>query len=105
MVLRTTGELMGRCGLSIEQIDDVSEREFGWTFARAYWGQGYATEAAAAAMEHCFRTLGHQRLISLIDPHNLASARVATTVGMTYERMVQWHDAPTNLYAASSAVR
>ncbi len=81
------------------------ERELGWTFARAYWGQGYATEAAAAAMEHCFRTLGHQRLISLIDPRNLASARVATRIGMTYERMVQWHDAPTNLYAASSQIR
>jgi len=105
VILRSTGELIGRCGLSLEQIDSVSEWELGWTFARAHWGRGYATEAAAAAMQHCFHKLGLRRLISLIDPRNSASARVATRIGMAYERMVQWHDAPTQLYSASSPIR
>jgi|SRR5215813_2777003 len=83
VVLRSTGELVGRCGLSPEQIDGISEWELGWTFARAHWGHGYATEAASAAMEHCFRKLGHKRLISLIRPGNLASVRVAERI---------WHE-------------
>ncbi len=100
VVLQASGELIGRCGLTLEQIDGVSERELGWTFARAHWGKGYATEAAAAAMEHCFTGLGLRRLISLIDPQNLASARVATKLGMIYERTVQWQGVPTNMYVA-----
>jgi len=102
VILRSTGEFIGRCGLSVEQIEGTSERELGWTFARAHWGQGYATEAAAGAMQHCFRVLGHNRLISLIHPQNLASTRVAQRLGMKYERQVQWHDAPADLYAMSS---
>ncbi|HLJ30055.1 MAG TPA: GNAT family N-acetyltransferase [Candidatus Angelobacter sp.] len=102
VILRSTGEFIGRCGLSLEQFDDTSEWELGWTLARAYWGQGYATEAAEAAMQHCFRVLGHSRLISLIRPQNLASIRVAQRLGMQYERQVQWNGAPANLYALSA---
>ena len=105
VVLRATGELVGRCGLSLEHIDGVSDWELGWTFARAHWGHGYATEAASAAKEHCFRNLGLQRLISLIRPGNFASVRVAQRIGMTHERLVQWNNAPADLYSASAAQR
>src|SRR5579872_1504454 len=37
VILRSTGEFIGRCGLSLEQFDDTSEWELGWTLARAYW--------------------------------------------------------------------
>jgi ribosomal-protein-alanine N-acetyltransferase len=103
VILRSTGELIGRCGLSPELIDGVSQWELGWTLARGHWGRGYATEAAAAAMDLCFHGLGHQRLISLIRPGNLASMRVAERIGMTYERIVEWNDAPAHLYVASSS--
>jgi [ribosomal protein S5]-alanine N-acetyltransferase len=99
VVLRSTGELIGRCGISVENIEGEDERELGWTFARSQWGHGYATEAAAAAMSYCFRMLRLPRLISLIDAQNFASARVATKLGMNLERMVEWHGQPTNLYA------
>jgi [ribosomal protein S5]-alanine N-acetyltransferase len=88
VVLRSE-ELIGRCGLSLEQIDGVDEWELGWTFARAYWGKGYASEAAEAAMEYSFRVLGHRRLISLIRLGNVTSVRVAEKIGMNYERRVQ----------------
>lgn len=98
VVLRAGGELIGRCGLAFEVADGVAECELGWTFARAHWGNGYATEAAAAAMEHSFRVLGFKRLVSLIRPGNSASVRVAVRLGMTHERLVQWNGAPAELY-------
>jgi [ribosomal protein S5]-alanine N-acetyltransferase len=104
VLLRSSGELVGRCGLSLEQIDGAGEWELGWTFARAYWGKGYATEAAMAAMEHSFRVLGHKRLISLIRPGNSASVRVAERIGMSYERSVQWNGMPADLYARAAAI-
>src|SRR3546814_17538372 len=55
--------------------------EVGWTFHRDAWGKGYATEAATAAMDYAFDTLGWDRVIHCIDPDNLASQRVALRLG------------------------
>jgi [ribosomal protein S5]-alanine N-acetyltransferase len=99
VVLPSSEELIGRCGLSLEQIDGVDVWELGWTFARAYWSKGYATEAAQAAMEYSFRVLGHRRLISLIRLGNIASVRVVERIGMNYERRVQWNGMPADMYA------
>src|SRR3954464_10357550 len=46
--LTATGEAIGRCGL--HWWEQFGETEIGWTFARAHWGQGYATEAARAVL-------------------------------------------------------
>lgn len=100
VVLRTTGELIGRCGLSLEEVEATSDWELGWTFARAHWGHGYATEAAAAARGHSFDKLGLPRLISLIRPGNFASIRVAERLGMAYQRLVDWNGAPAHMYLA-----
>ena len=42
-----------------------TETEIGWTLGRAYWGRGYATEAATAVRDWALRELGLPRLISL----------------------------------------
>ena len=98
VVLLETGELIGRCGMTHEEYEGISEPELGWTFARAHWGFGYATEAAAAVMKYWFEELRFRRIISLIDPNNLPSERVAVRIGMTFERQVQWKGKPANLY-------
>jgi RimJ/RimL family protein N-acetyltransferase len=56
--------------------------EIGWKLARPAWGQGYATEAGRAAIEWTWRTLDAPELISLIQPGNAASIRVAERLGM-----------------------
>jgi RimJ/RimL family protein N-acetyltransferase len=52
---------------------------------RDWWGRGYATEAANAAMDWGFATTGFDRLISLIDPANAASIAVAERLGETLD--------------------
>jgi [ribosomal protein S5]-alanine N-acetyltransferase len=103
VVLRETGELIGRCGMTVEEYEGISEPELGWTFARVHWGHGYATEAAAAAMKHWFDGLHFRRIISLIDPQNSASERVALRIGMALERQVDWKGKPANLYAKAKS--
>lgn len=56
--------------------------EVGWKLARGAWGQGYATEAGQAAIEWTWRTLDTPELISIIQPGNAASIRVAERLGM-----------------------
>jgi len=104
VVLRQTGELIGRCGMTVEEYEGISEPELGWTFARAHWGHGYATEAAAAAMKHWFNSLHFRRIMSLIDPQNLASERVAVRIGMAFERQVQWKGKPANLFSRAANI-
>ncbi|MET3985638.1 GNAT family N-acetyltransferase [Streptomyces sp. PvR034] len=79
--LLSTGEAIGRSGLNWwEQFD---ETEIGWTFARAHWGRGYATEAARAVLAWGFGTLGLQRITAMIHHGNTASTAVARRLGFT----------------------
>jgi RimJ/RimL family protein N-acetyltransferase len=55
--------------------------EIGWTVARAHWGKGYAAEAARAAVEWAHDQLGAGHIVSLIDPGNEQSIRVAEKLG------------------------
>jgi len=83
MILNSTHELIGDCGLVRQSVDGVDEIEIGYHVRRDLWGQGYATEAARGCREYGFATLAADRLISLIRPENLASRRVAEKNGMT----------------------
>src|SRR5919107_4260745 len=73
-VLQDSGEFAGQCGLTVQEVEGKNEVEIGYLFLRRFWGRGLATEAARAARDHGFNTLGYERLVSLIDPGNLASA-------------------------------
>ena len=55
--------------------------EVGWALVPGFWGRGYATEAAAAAIDWAFDRLGWTDVIHTIDPDNAASAAVARRLG------------------------
>jgi RimJ/RimL family protein N-acetyltransferase len=57
--------------------------EIGWRLARAFWGQGYATEAAHAVVTFAFEALRLRELVSFTVPENVASRRVMEKLGMT----------------------
>jgi RimJ/RimL family protein N-acetyltransferase len=76
-----------------------AETEIGWGLAREHWGRGYATEAALALRDWGFAERGLTRLISLIQPGNDASIRVAEKIGERYERDVEVRGNPTRLYS------
>ena len=73
VILKKNGELVGDCGLEHMEVDGSREVELGYDFQSDYWGQGLATEAAAAVRDYAFGHLGLKRLISLIRPDNVAS--------------------------------
>jgi [ribosomal protein S5]-alanine N-acetyltransferase len=88
-ILEDSGEFVGQCGLTVQEVEGKNEVEIGYLFLREFWGRGLATEAARAVRDHGFHTLGYARLISLIDPGNLASRRVAEKIGLTQEKEVE----------------
>jgi RimJ/RimL family protein N-acetyltransferase len=76
---RASGELIGRIGL-INPVDWPGP-EIAYTLGKAWWGRGYATEGARAAMDWAFTHRDFDELISLIDPANSGSIAVAARLG------------------------
>ncbi len=99
VVLKSNSEVIGNCGLMLQDIEGGSVLEVGYHFRRDYWGHGYATEAAAGCMAYAFEHLKAEKVVSLILPENLPSRRVAERNGMTAERQAIFHDLPHLVYA------
>lgn len=98
---RESGRFIGRCGLLPWTIDGRFEIEVAYMLAKEFWGQGLATEAAQAIRDYGFTALDLPRLICLIDRDNAASIRVATKIGMTFEKEGVDDQGPYLLYAMS----
>ncbi|MDQ6909296.1 MAG: GNAT family N-acetyltransferase [Actinomycetota bacterium] len=59
--------------------------EVGWRLARRYWGRGYATEAAKAAVEYGFGEAGLEEIVSFATRENRRSRAVMERLGMTHD--------------------
>ncbi len=86
VVEKASGRVIGDIGLQEKEVDGRAEVELVYVFASDSWGKGYATEAASAIRDYAFHRLGLPRIVALINPDNLASARVAEKAGLTFER-------------------
>ena len=56
--------------------------EVGWRLAREHWGQGYASEAARAALRFGFEQVGLDEIVSFTVPKNERSTRVMERIGL-----------------------
>ncbi|HEY6643017.1 GNAT family N-acetyltransferase [Povalibacter sp.] len=93
--LKETGAVIGTCGLI--RRDYIGETDVGFAYLPAHWGKGYAYEAAVAVMEFGRTTLGLQRIVAVVSPHNTASIRVLEKLGLRYS-------GPTQLAADAETV-
>ncbi len=90
LIDKNTGEFVGQSGLIHQQdVDGADETEIAYLLERKYWGNGFATEAASRIRDLAFSRFDCERVISLIDPKNIPSIRVAGRIGMVLEKNVQ----------------
>lgn len=83
VIRKDTGEMIGQCGITMQEYGGRLVPEIGYLFAYKYWHKGYATEAAVACREYGFQTLGFDSLYSIIRDTNIASRNVALRNGMS----------------------
>lgn len=93
---RATQTFIGRIGCFYPE--GFPGFEIGYTLARHAWGKGYAREGAAAALAFARNTLGQTDIISIIRPANIASIRVAESLGARRAETVEFYGAPSVLY-------
>ena len=82
-VLKTSGEMIGQCGLTRQDVSGREVLEIGYLFQRKHWKQGYAIEAARACKAYAFDTLHANEVYSIVRDNNVASMNVAIRNGMT----------------------
>jgi ribosomal-protein-alanine N-acetyltransferase len=95
---RETGLLVGRGGLQYTYAVGLNEVEAAWAIVPERWGEGLATELAAAAVDVAFDALELPWIVALSRPYNLASRRVMEKTGFTYQRDLEYAGLPHVLY-------
>ena len=66
--------------------------------AHQYWGMGFATETASAALVIGFQAHWLDNIVLLVDAANTPSRRVAEKLGFDFERNTLWKSVPAMLY-------
>jgi RimJ/RimL family protein N-acetyltransferase len=99
IVRKSDGACIGECGICAQEVDGKKEYEISYRLRRDDWGRGLASEAAQACRDYAFKRLGLQRLISILEPDNAASVRVAERMGMTLEKRAAFHNVAVLIYS------
>lgn len=98
LIRKEDGIPVGHAGLIPQLIDEMDELEIGYWIAREFWGNGYAIEAATTLLNRGVNQLSINRLISLIQPENTKSSKVAIKNGMHLEKEVILKDKAVSVY-------
>lgn len=77
---------------------DGEDTEVSYLLLPEWWGQGYATEAVRAIIDHGLVTLGLPRLIAETQTANEPSIRLLERLGMVLDRKVERFDAEQSIY-------
>lgn len=92
---------VGHAGIVPQKVNSKDELEIGYWIARAYWGNGYASESAKALLHRGVNQLGVDRFISLIQQGNVASRKVADKNGMSVEAEIVLKGRNVYVYSTS----
>jgi [ribosomal protein S5]-alanine N-acetyltransferase len=98
LIEKETSTLIGFCGVGPERVGDVEEINLGYRLAQRYWGRGFATESARAALAYAFGTLACGSVVVIVEPEHVASLRVAERAGFHRFQEVAFHGNPVRLY-------
>ncbi len=88
--LKESGEFIGDCGITMQNIDGEALPEIGYHIGKDHWRQGYGKEAAGAVRDWFFENTEFDAVYSYMTASNIASYSTAASVGM--ERIKEFDD-------------
>ncbi|RNC89383.1 MAG: N-acetyltransferase [Allomuricauda sp.] len=98
LILKDTNELVGICGLLIQEVDAAEELEIGYSVLPKYWRKGFAFEAAQKCKQYAFENKLSDSLISIIHVDNLPSRKVAMKNGMHLDKKTRYKNNPVDIF-------
>ena len=85
IILKNTNEMIGQAGLTMQPYKNTEVLEIGYLLKEKFWHCGYAGEAAMGCKKYAFENLKRDKVYSVIKADNLASIKVAESIGMRRE--------------------
>ena len=82
LVLKETGEFIGDCGLTLQNIDGEQLPEIGYHIHKKHWRKGYGSEAAKRVRDWAFEQTEYDRLYSYMTVSNVPSYSTAASAGL-----------------------
>ena len=96
MILKETGEFLGDCGITMQNIDGELLPEIGYHIQKRYWRRGYGSEAARGVRDWAFENTDFDSIYSYMTTDNVASYATAESIGM--KRIKEYVDEGERLY-------
>lgn len=88
VILKESGSYLGYCGF--QYCDILGGIELLYGYAKAYWGNGYAYEAAKAVIEFAEEAFTLDVIFAAVNDDNVASDKVLSKIGMTLVGKIEW---------------
>lgn len=103
VIEKATGEFTGWSGLKLNKKDEELNGKFnfydvGYRFIPRYWGKGYATESAIAALKYGFETMNLQTIVGAAEQENIGSNKILKKIGLKFCNEFTYNDIPCNWY-------
>jgi len=100
---KSSGAFIGWSGLKLntelEFNNKINFYDIGYRLIPRYWGKGYATESAVAALDYGYTTLNLKTIVGMAEVKNLASNKILQKIGLNYiedflfeDVMVSWYE-------------
>ncbi len=89
VIEKSSDEIIGSCGFAGLSTGEI---EFGYLFARQFWGKGFATEAARACLEYGYKKIGLTEIIAMTDLDHEKSQNVLKKIGFRERGVLQSED-------------
>ena len=94
--LKETGDFIGDCGITIQNINGEMLPEVGYHIRKNHWRKGYAKEAGKAVIDWAFKNTNYTELYSYMNAENVPSYSTAFSLGMT--KINEYYDEDEHLY-------
>ena len=101
VVLKETGEFIGDCGITIQDIDGEMLPEIGYHIHKKYWRKGFAKEAARAVRDWVFLNTQYDTIYSYMKYTNIGS--YSTTIANGMQKVKEYPD-PKNIISYAYAI-
>ncbi|MBA2493342.1 MAG: GNAT family N-acetyltransferase [Acidobacteria bacterium] len=101
VIEKNANKFLGWCG--IWRLKETGEMEIGYAIDKAYWGKGFATEAAEKFMRYAFEQLNAEKLVAVARPENTASRRVMEKLGMKFVKTGTFYSQTLVQYSISKS--
>ena len=99
VINKETEELMGFCGYA----DYNNELDFGWRYAKKFWGGGFGTEAATVVLKFGVEEIKFPRIVCIAHFNNLGSIRIIEKIGMEFEKDIEIDGQPIHQYVKGAS--